>query len=121
MSDNKTVQDSCQEKSEADRVVRFLFEDSAVRGVWVNLQKSCADMLALKACSPASGILLGESVAAAVLLSCTVKLQGRVAIQARGDGALKLLVAESTQDAAVRGVINLDAGVAAKICRRCSN
>ena len=49
MSDNKTVQDSCQEKSEADRVVRFLFEDSAVRGVWVNLQKSCADMLALKA------------------------------------------------------------------------
>lgn len=114
MSDNKTVQDSCQDKSEVDRVVRFLFEDSAVRGVWVNLQKSCADMLALKACSPASGILLGESVAAAVLLSCTVKLQGRVAIQARGDGALKLLVAESTQDAAVRGVINLDAGVAAK-------
>ena len=95
-----------------DRVVRFLFEDCAVRGVWVHLQKSCADMLSLKDISQAGRVLLGESVAAAVLLSCTIKLQGRVAIQARGDGALKLLVAESTQDAGVRGIINLDENVA---------
>ena len=92
----------------ADTVVRFLFEDCAVRGVWVNLQKSCSDMLAMKHIGEAGSILLGESVAAAVLLSCTIKLQGRVAIQARGDGALQLLVAESTQNAGVRGVITLD-------------
>lgn len=97
-----------------DSVLRFLFEDCAVRGVWVHLQKSCADMLALKDISQAGRGLLGESVAAAVLLSCTIKLQGRVAIQARGDGALKLLVAESTQDGGVRGIINLDENVAAE-------
>lgn len=95
-----------------DCVVRFLFEECAVRGVWVHLQSSFADMLALKSIAPAGRILLGESVAAAVLLSCTVKLQGRVALQARGDGALQLLVAESTQDAGVRGVIRLDDSVA---------
>jgi molecular chaperone Hsp33 len=91
-----------------DSVVRFIFEDCAVRGVWVHLQKSYTDMLALKDIGPAGCVLLGESVAAAVLLSCTIKLQGRLAIQARGNGALKLLVAESTQDAGVRGIINLD-------------
>lgn len=97
-----------------DSIVRFLFEDCAVRGVWVHLQKSYADMLALKDVGRAGRVLLGESVAAAVLLGCTIKLQGRVAIQARGDGDLKLLVAESTQGAGVRGVINLDENVAAQ-------
>ncbi len=94
--------------NEKDNVVRFLFEDFAVRGVWVNLQQSLVDMLALKNISKSAVILLGESVAAAVLLSSTIKLQGRVAIQARGNGALQLLVAESTQNAGVRGVITLD-------------
>jgi molecular chaperone Hsp33 len=99
------------EEIESDSVVRFLFENCAVRGVWVRLQESCSSMLALKEMSQASKVLLGESLAASVLLSCTIKMQGRVAIQARGDGALKLLVAESTQDAGVRGVIDMDPGV----------
>ena len=96
------------EKNEKDCFVRFLFEGSAVRGVWINLQQSLADMMALKNISQAASVLLGESVAAAVLLSSTIKLQGRVAIQARGNGALQLLVVESTQNAGVRGVITLD-------------
>ncbi|HSC75704.1 MAG TPA: Hsp33 family molecular chaperone HslO [Pseudomonadales bacterium] len=99
------------EESKSDQVVRFLFEECAVRGVWVNLQKSCGDVLAKKGIGPAGRVLLGESLAAAVLLGSSIKLQGRVAIQARGDGVLKLLVAESTQDAGIRGVINLDASV----------
>lgn len=103
METNK--KDSINEK---DSVVRFLFEDCAVRGVWISLQQSLADMLTLKNISQPASVLLGESVAAAVLLSCTIKLQGRVAIQARGDGALQLLVAESTQNAGIRGIITLD-------------
>lgn len=110
MPDKKVIPVSACE----DSVVRFLFEDYAVRGVWVRLQKSYKDMLALKDVGQAGRVLLGESVAAAVLLSCTIKLQGRVAIQARGDGALKLLVAESTQDAGVRGIVNLDESMTAQ-------
>lgn len=95
-----------------DNAVRFLFEDAAVRGVWVHLQHSCSEVLARKQYSGAARALLGESLAAAVLLSRTIKLQGRLALQARGDGLLKLMVAESTQDAGVRGVIDLAEGVA---------
>jgi molecular chaperone Hsp33 len=88
--------------------VRFLFEDAPVRGAWVYLQHSVQAMPAFISASPAGKILLGESVAAAALLSANIKLQGRLAIQARGDGALRLLVAESSQNAGVRGVIELD-------------
>lgn len=91
-----------------DARVRFLFEDAPVRGAWVHLQHSVQEMPAFASASPAGKILLGESVAAAALLSANIKLQGRLAIQARGDGALRLLVAESSQHVGVRGVIELD-------------
>ena len=103
------------EVKRVDHVVRFLFEECAVRGVWVNLQESCSSLMALKAMASPAKVLLGESVAAAVLLSSSVKMQGRVAIQARGDGTLKLLVAESTHDAGVRGVIDLDESAAVNV------
>lgn len=92
----------------SDRAVRFLFEDCAVRGVWVQLQQSVAEIFSRTASGLPARRLLGESVAAAVMLSRTIKLQGRLAIQARGDGALRLLVAESTQDAGVRGIIDME-------------
>ena len=72
--------------SKNDCAVRFLFENGAVRGVWVQLQQSFAEVLSRHPGSPAARELLGESVAAAVLLSRTIKLQGRLALQARGDG-----------------------------------
>lgn len=96
---------------ERDSVVRFIFENSSVRGVWVSLNKSVSEINSMHENGAAAESVLGESLAAVVLLSRTIKLQGRVALQARGDGALKLLVAESTQDAAVRGVITLDGEV----------
>ncbi|MEZ5539068.1 MAG: Hsp33 family molecular chaperone HslO [Pseudomonadales bacterium] len=92
-----------------DTVVRFLFENAPVRGAWVNLTQSMQAMPALTSTSIMGKKLLGESVAAAALLSANLKLEGRVAIQARGNGALRLLVAESTQRAGVRGVVELDA------------
>ena len=95
---------------QCDVLVSFMFDDVAVRGAWVSVKDSLLAMPALAAAECAGKILLGESVAAATLLSANIKLEGRLALQARGKGALKLLVAESTQDAGVRGVIELDAG-----------
>jgi molecular chaperone Hsp33 len=115
MPEENTLEEKMPEEKNADHVVRFLFEECAVRGVWVNLQESYSNLLALKAMTQPAKVLLGESVAAAVLLSNSVKMQGRVAIQARGDGALKLLVAESTHDAGVRGVIDLDESSAVNV------
>ncbi len=91
-----------------DARVRFLFEDAPVRGAWVYLQHSVQAMPAFISASPAGKNFFGGRGGAAALLSANIKLQGRLAIQARGDGALRLLVAESSQNAGVRGVIELD-------------
>lgn len=107
MSDNVEVDYEFGSLKKTDSAIRFLFASSSVRGVWVNLHDACQNVMAQKNYTGAEKILLGESLAAVVLLSRTIKLQGRLALQARGDGALGLLVAESTQDAGVRGVITL--------------
>ena len=91
-----------------DALVRFLFESAPVRGAWVHLRNSVQAMPAFIDAAQAGKVLLGESVAASALLSANIKLEGRLAIQARGNGALRLLVAESTQRAGVRGVIELE-------------
>ena len=96
------------DNKQQDTRVRFLFEDAPVRGAWVRLHHSLHAMPAFVSASHAGKVLLGESVTAAALLSANIKLQGRLAIQARGEGALRLLVAESSQSAGVRGVIELD-------------
>lgn len=92
-----------------DKALRFLFEEHDVRGVWVRLDSVLATICQQQRCSGPAAELLGESLVAAVLLSRTIKLEGRLALQARGEGPLRLLVAESTADAGVRGVIELDA------------
>lgn len=97
---------------QADSAIRFLFVDRAVRGVWVRLQKSFTDVLAGQDYNLFAKTLLGESLAASVLLSRTIKLQGRLALHARGEGFLRLLVAECTQDAGIRGVLEFSDGSA---------
>ncbi|HQQ63685.1 MAG TPA: Hsp33 family molecular chaperone HslO [Pseudomonadales bacterium] len=90
---------------QADTVIRFILENRSVRGVWVRLQKSYQDVLANHQYDVPARQLLGESLAAAVVLSRTIKLQGRLALQARGEGVLRLLVAECTHDAGIRGIL----------------
>lgn len=100
------------DKTVTDSALRFVFDECAVRGVWVQLHQSLAELLAQHAdYSAAEKVLLGESVAASALLTRTIKLKGRVALQARSERELKLLVAECTDDGAVRGVVELDKAV----------
>lgn len=91
-----------------DTLLRFLFEHLAIRGARVQLHNTCQTILSQQRCSPAAAILLGESLAASALLTSTIKLEGRLALQARGEGALKLLVAECTHTGGLRGMIELD-------------
>lgn len=53
--------------------------------------------------------LLGEAVAAAVLLASTLKFDGSLTLQLQGDGAVRLLVAQCTQDFRVRAMALFDA------------
>jgi molecular chaperone Hsp33 len=53
--------------------------------------------------------LLGEAVAAAVLLASTLKFAGTLTLQLQGDGAVRLLVAQCSHDFRVRAVARFDA------------
>jgi molecular chaperone Hsp33 len=91
-----------------DLVRRFIFEKRPVRGHWVHLQSAWRELRAHTNYPPAVGELLGQAVAASVLLAATLKFRGTLTFQLQGDGALNLLVAQCTHDFRLRAVARFD-------------
>lgn len=87
-----------------DATQRFLFEECDIRGEFVCLDAAYRDALANQDYPPAVRRLLGEFLAAAALLATTIKFDGRLVLQARGSGALSLVMAECTSAGTVRGI-----------------
>ncbi len=83
---------------------RFLFEHHPVRGHHVDLGAAWQELRAVHPYPPAVEALLGETVAAAVLLAATLKFAGRLTLQFTGHGSVSLLVAQCTHDFRVRAV-----------------
>lgn len=77
-----------------DQVQRFIFDDTAVRGELVQLHQSYQEVLIRHNYPPTIEKLLGELLAAAALLTATVKLEGTLSLEARGQGEVSLLMAE---------------------------
>ncbi|MBE2897078.1 Hsp33 family molecular chaperone HslO [Pasteurellaceae bacterium HPA106] len=73
-----------------DSLYRFLFQDRAVRGEWVRLNRTFSDTLNTHNYPTAVRNLLGEMMVATALLTATLKFEGEITVQIRGDGALKL-------------------------------
>ena len=80
--------------SEVDVCQRLLFEDQDIRGELVKISSSYLDILAKKNYPPVIEALLGEFLVASVLLCSTIKFEGRLVLQARAPGAVKLILAE---------------------------
>jgi molecular chaperone Hsp33 len=92
-----------------DNVVRrFIVENEPVRGYWVNLEAAWQELRAHHQYPPAVRELLGEAVSAAVLLAATLKFEGTLTLQLEGDGAVRLLVAQCTNDFRVRAVARVE-------------
>lgn len=91
----------------ADRDVlhRFHFERTAVRGELVHLDETWRETLARHHYPPALGRLLGELMAAAALLAATIKNDGRLIMEIRGDGAVHLATGECSSAGAMRGLV----------------
>jgi len=87
-----------------DQVRRFLFENRPVRGHWVSLEGAWRELRAHTQYPAPVTQLLGEAVAASVLLAATLKFRGTLTFQLQGDGALNLLVAQCTHEFSVRAV-----------------
>lgn len=83
---------------------RFYFADSPVRGEIVQLEQSLAAIFTRHQYPVAVQRLLAELVTASVLLTATLKLQGRLSLQAQGKGALKMMMAECNHRHEVRAI-----------------
>ncbi len=96
---------------------KFLFEGLPVRGMLVRLTDSWQEILRRR--QQAGGYpaavteLLGEMTAAATLMQANIKFNGALILQVRGDGPVKLAVAEVQPDLTLRATATVTGEVAA--------
>lgn len=94
-----------------DLLHRFLFDDCDVRGEIVTLGDSYREVLSHNPQQPAIHRLLGEFLAAVGLLSSTLKFDGKIILQARGDGAISTIMAECNHHNNLRGIVRLNSEI----------
>ncbi len=99
-------------------VHKFIFEGLPVRGVLVRLTDAWSQILQRRAANTTTGAyaqpvqnLLGEMVAAGVLMQSNIKFDGALILQIAGDGPVKLAVAEVQSDLSLRATVNLQTDV----------
>ena len=90
--------------SGGDALRRFMFEGFPVRGEIVRMDESWRAALDRQDYPPAVRAVLGEAMAAVVLLASTLKFDGSLTLQIQGEGDLHLLVAQCGSNLAVRGL-----------------
>jgi molecular chaperone Hsp33 len=90
-----------------DQLYKFMFERAPVRGEVVSIQAAWQHILSLHQYPAPVANLLGEMLAAAALLSSTLKFDGALIMQVFGDGPVKLLVAEANSDLGLRATAKL--------------
>ncbi len=91
-----------------DCLQRFLFEQAAVRGEWVHLSESWQQILQRQTYPLAVRQLLGELVAAAALFVAMVKMKGRLVMQVRASGPVRVLMVECTSEQTLRAIAKWD-------------
>jgi len=93
--------------TDTDQLHRFIFDNSDVRGEIISLSSSYRNVLDNGNYPDPINDLMGELLAAAGLLSATMKFDGILTLQARGDGDLSLLMADCTRHDSLRGIARL--------------
>lgn len=86
----------------SDSLQRFVFENAPVRCELAQLDATWRAVLERHTYPPALQSLLGELMAAAALLSRTVKFEGSLIMQMQGSGPVKLVVVECTSGRTLR-------------------
>lgn len=103
-----------------DCLHRFVFEHQPVRGSLASLDASWHAVLERRSYPPVIRAVLGEAMAAAVLLAATIKFDGLMTLQIQSQGVLRLLVVQITAQRTVRGLARWEgvpqAGSLAELC-----
>ena len=92
-----------------DTVLPFSIENTDVRGRIVRLGPALDAALANHEYAEPVSALLGEALVLAVLLGSSIKFDGRLILQAQGDGPLSMLVADYRSEGSLRGYAQVNA------------
>jgi molecular chaperone Hsp33 len=87
-----------------DSLQRFIFDTSPVRGEYIHLHDSFQTIINQHNYPQPIRKLLGEALSVAGLLSAIIKFNGRLTVQFRGKGKLKLLLAQCDNHFNIRGL-----------------
>ncbi len=91
-----------------DTLSRFVFEDLGVRGQVVKLKDSWNAATEDRSYPNTIKEVFGHALSAVVLLSSTLKFKGSLIMQAQGNGAIKILVAQSSHLREIKGLARWD-------------
>src|SRR5580692_1296569 len=99
-----------------DCLHRFMFERYPIRGHLVHLDAAWRALIEHRDYPGNIREALGEAVAASLLLAATIKFEGVLSLQMRGDGPVHLILAQCSGGLGVRGLAryreNAGSGVA---------
>lgn len=87
-----------------DQLTRALFPEASSRVALVQLDQTWRRLLERHHYPPAIKAVLGELMAAAALLASTIKNDGRLNLEIRGEGALSLVTIECGANGEMRGL-----------------
>jgi molecular chaperone Hsp33 len=91
-----------------DLAAPFQIEKQPVRGRLVRLGAAIDEILTRHDYPPAVANLLGETCALAALVGASLKFEGRLIVQAQGDGPVSYVVADYDTEGALRGYCRYD-------------
>jgi molecular chaperone Hsp33 len=98
-----------------DAVSAFQIEGEAVRGRLARLGPAVDEILQAHAYPDPVANLLGEACALAALVGSNLKFDGRLIVEARGDGPVRFVVADYDTSGGLRGYCQFDADRAAAV------
>lgn len=91
-----------------DYAARFLIDTLPVHGRLVRLDETLNDILSAHNYPDAIATLLGEACVLAVLVGSALKFDGRLIMQAQGDGPVRYVVADFDTRGSLRGFCRFD-------------
>lgn len=92
----------------SDRLIRFSFDQTDVRGEITHLHQSYQEVIRRHHYPALIAHQLGQLMAATALLSATLKFAGRITLQVRLGGNISLLQAETNEQGHLRAIARYD-------------
>lgn len=92
----------------SDKIHRFIFDSFGIRGELVQLEASVQSMLAKHHYPVVIADLLQQVAAVCILLTTTLKFEGKMSVQLQTEGKIKMLVVQANHTLGFRGIARYD-------------